>query len=77
MGSAGTTREQRNSSSCQESMAEDSGPTEEFSTYLKPGQHESAIYLFLPSMSKLKPHIIFTQINLKQKALVDSMFPAG
>lgn len=27
MGSAGTTREQRNSSSCQESIAEDPGPT--------------------------------------------------
>jgi len=32
---------------------------------------------YLPSVSKLKPRIIFTQINLKQKALADSMFPAG
>lgn len=83
MGSAGTTREQRNSSSCQEGMAEDSKPTAYFSRQTKqliwnPGNMKVQFFclFFLPSVSKLKPHIIFTQINLKQKALADSMFPA-
>lgn len=80
MGSAGTTREQRNSSSCQESMAEDPKPTAYFSRQTKQliwSLGNMKVPFYLPSVSKLKPHIIFTQINLKQKALADSMFPAG